>query len=69
MVRLGTGFLLSLGDLAVATVSSDLRTVSSLIDEVDGVIRRVDAGGVPTIVEVEGGLSIGRSGTGCMVDN
>ena len=61
-------FLLSLGDFAVVTVSNDFRALSSLIDDVDGVTRRVEAGGVPTIVDVEGGLSIGRSGTGCMAE-
>lgn len=64
---MGTGFLFGMGDFDVLTMSRDCRTVSSVIEDVEGVTRRVEAGGVFTIVDVEGGLSIGRSGGGCIV--
>ena len=64
---MGTGFLVSIGDFGAFTVSRDCRIVSSVIEDAEGVTRRVEAGGVLTIVDVEGGLSIGRSGTGCIL--
>lgn len=64
---MGTGFLVSIGDFGAFTVSRDCRIVSSVIDDAEGVTRRVEAGGVLTMVDVEGGLSIGRSGGGCIL--
>jgi hypothetical protein len=43
-----------MGDLEVLMVSSDFRIASSLRDDPDGVMRRVEGAGVPTMVKVEG---------------
>lgn len=49
-----------MGDFEVLTVSND-RRLSSLIEDPEGVIRRVEGGGVPTIVDVEGVSMMDRS--------
>ena len=67
-VRLGLGVLPIMGDFEVLTVSRDLRTVvSSVSDDVEGVTRRVESGGVPTIVVMDGIMKMGRSGGVCIV--
>lgn len=66
-VRLGADFAPKWGDLEVLTVSSDLRTVSSVKDDAEGVTRRVevDLGGVSIAWVVEGASSMAELSAVC----